>query len=249
MLRLGLALMAALSSGPLLAGSKPLKLGLLTSIPEANGAVISLDLGRYFAIQGTYSWPLPVKVEVGIPSKKLVSQGDFAIRSPYLTLPFDVDFGPQSSLGALVYPFGGSFYVGLASTQRRVTIKSHVESPLIFEDSDSQMDSNTSFAVDLKTQTDQNLLRAHIGQRLTFGPIFLGWFLGATKPVGGRSEIQTRVNVMNSQATDSNIGAADNLEEARASQEKLVHDKVKDLLHDFERQTLPLIGLEFGLAI
>jgi hypothetical protein len=249
MLRLGLALMLALFSGPLLAGSKPFKLGVLTSIPEATGAVMSLDLGRYFAIQGTYSWPLPVNVQVGVPSKKLVSQGDFAIRSPYLTLPFAVDFGPQSSLGALVYPFGGSFYVGLASARRRVTIKSHVESPLIFEDSDSQMDSNTSFSVDLQTETNQDLLRANVGQRLTFGPIFLGWFVGATKPVGGRSSIQSRVNILNTQATDSSTGSADNLEEARVSQEKLVHDKVKDLLHDFEKQSLPLIGLEIGLAI
>lgn len=249
MLRLGLTLMLFLFSSSLWAGAKPFKLGLLTSIPEANGAVMSLDLGRYFAIQGTYSWPLPVKVEVGVPSKKLVSEGDFAIRSPYLNLPFAVDFGPQWSLGGLVFPFGGSFYVGLASAHRRVTIRSHVESPLIFEDSDSEMPSNTSFAVDLRTQTDQELLRTHIGQRLTFGHLFLGWFLGATKPVGGRSRIETRVDVMNSQATDSSTGSADNLEEARVSQEKLVRDKVKDLLDDFEKQSLPLIGVEIGIAI
>lgn len=248
MLRLGLALMLSIVSGPLLAGSKPFKLGLLTSIPEVNGAVMSLDLNRYFAVQGTYSWPLPVKVEVGVPSKKLVSEGDFAIRSPFLNLPFAVDFGPQWSLGALVFPFGGSFYVGLASAHRRVTIRSHVESPLIFEDSDSQMDSNTSFSVDLRTRTDQELLRAHIGQRLTFGHVFLGWFVGATRPVGGRSFIETRVDVLNSQATDSSTGSADNLEEARISQEKLVHEKVKNLLRDFEKQSLPLIGLEIGLA-
>ncbi len=249
MLRLGLALVMLLISGPLLAGGKPFKLGLLTSIPEANGAVVSLDLGRYFTIQATYSWPLPVNVEVGVPSKKLVSQGDFAIRSPYLNLPFAVDFGPQWSLGGLVFPFGGSFYVGLASAHRRVTIRSHVESPLIFEDSDSEMSSNTSFAVDLRTETSQDLFRMHIGQRLTFGHVFLGWFLGATKPVGARSRIETRVAVMNSLATDSSTGAADNLEEARVSQEKLVRDKVKDLLDDFEKQSLPLIGLEIGLAI
>jgi hypothetical protein len=248
MLRLGLALMLLMTSNSLLAGGKPFKVGLLTSIPEANGAVMSLDLGRYFAIQGTYSWPLPVKVEVGVPSKKLVSQGDFAIRNPYLNLPFAVNFGPQWSLGGLVFPFGGSFYLGLASAHRRVTIRSHVESPLIFEDSDSEMPSNTSFAVDLRTRTDQELLRAHIGQRLTFGHLFLGWFLGATKPMNGRSVIETRVDVLNPQATDSSTGSADNLEEARVSQEKLVHEKVKNLLHDFEKQSLPLIGLEIGLA-
>jgi hypothetical protein len=249
MLHLGLALMLLVFSSPLLAGGKPFKLGLLTSIPEVNGAVLSLDLGRYFAIQGTYSWPLPVNVEVGVPSKKLVSEGDFAIRSPYLNLPFAVDFGPQWSLGGLVFPFGGSFYVGLASAHRRVTIRSHVESKLIFEDSDSQMPSNTSFAVDLRTHTDQELLRAHMGQRLTFGHLFLGWFLGGTKPVGARSRIETSVSVHNSQATDNSTGNADNLEEARLSQEKIVHEKVRDLLHDFEKQVLPLIGLEIGLAI
>lgn len=248
MLRLSLGIILLILSGPLLAGSRPFKLGLLTNIPEANGALMSLDLNRYVSLQGTYSWPLPVKVEVGVPSKKLVSQGDFAIRSPFLNLPFDVDFGPQWSLGALVFPFGGSFYVGMASAHRQVTIRSHVESPLIFEDSDSQMPSNTSFSVDLRTRTDQDLLRAHLGQRLAFGPVFLGWYLGATQPLAARSRIEARVQVQNSQATDSSAGSADNLEEARAAQETLVRDEVRKLLRDFEKQTLPLIGLEIGIA-
>ncbi|WP_141736187.1 hypothetical protein [Oligoflexus tunisiensis] len=248
MLRLGLGLILLFFTGPLLAGDKTFHLGLLTSIPEANGAVMSLNLNRFLAIQGTYSWALPVNVEVGVPSKKLVSQEDFAIRSPFLTLPFTVDFGPQWSLGALVYPFGGSFYVGLASAHRRVRIRSHVESPLIFEDSDSEMPSNTSFAVDLRTETRQDLLRASVGQRFTFGPLFLGWYGGATQPLHGQSRIETHVNVKNSQASDRTIGAADNLEEARISQENLVREKVRNLLQDFEKQALPLVGLEIGLA-
>lgn len=143
MLHLSLGIILLILSGPLLAGSRAFKLGLLTNIPEANGALLSLEINRYVSLQGTYSWPLPIKVEVGVPGKKLVSEGDFAIRSPFLSLPFDVDLGPQWSLGALVFPFAGSFYVGLASAHRQVTIRSHIASPLIFEDSDSQMPSNT----------------------------------------------------------------------------------------------------------
>lgn len=248
MLRLCLGIAFMFLSWPLKGESKTFKLGLLTNIPEATGALVSLDANRYFTLQGTYSWPLPVKVEVGVPSKKLVSQGDFAIRSPYLTLPFDVDFGPQWSIGGLIFPWGGSFYLGLASAHRQVTIRSHVESPLLFEDSDSQMPSNTNFVVDLRTRTDQDLLRAHLGQRLSWGPLFLGWYLGATQPLAARSRIEAHVDVHNSQATDSSTGHADNLEEARLSQENLVRDKVKNLLRDFEKQTLPLIGLEIGLA-
>jgi hypothetical protein len=47
---------------------------------------LGLKLNRLLSIQGTYSWYLPINVEVGVPSKKLVSQDDFAIRCPYLTL-------------------------------------------------------------------------------------------------------------------------------------------------------------------
>lgn len=248
MVRFCLGLVLLMLSSSLVAGSKPFKLGLLTNIPEANGALVSLDLNRFVTLQGTYSWPLPVKVEVGVPSKNLVSQGDFSIRSPFLNLPFDVDFGPQWSIGGLVFPFGGSFYVCMASAHRQVTIRSHVESPLIFQDSDSQMPSNTSFSVDLRTRTDQDLLRAHIGQRGTWGPVFLGWYVGATQPIAARSSIETHVAVQNSQATDNSTGNADNLEEARVAQENLIRDKVKNLLHDFEKQALPLIGLEIGIA-
>lgn len=178
-----LSMIVSFRCGTALADPTPFKLGLLTNVPEATGGVLSYDFGRFLTLQGTYSTPLPIKVEIGVPSKKLVSQGDFAIRSPYLNLPFDVDFGPQWSFGGLVHPFGGGFYLGLATAHRIVTVKSHIESPLIFEDSDSQMESNTSFGVDLRTRTQQDLLRASVGQRSTWGHVFIGWYAGAVKPV------------------------------------------------------------------
>lgn len=235
-------------TGVSIAEPRRLKLGLLTNVPEATGAEISWNLNRYVAIQGTYSWILPITVEVGVPGKKLVSEGDFSIRSPYLDIPFAVDFGPQASLGVLLFPFGGSLYLGLGAAQRRVTIKGAVSTPVYFDDKEIQVASNSVFDASVQTRTDQQLLRMSLGQRFLWGPIFSGWYLGAVQPVSGRSQVQSRVRVENPNATDGAAADADNLEEARLAQEEVLKQKMGDLLHKFERQTLPLLGLEIGWA-
>ncbi|MCX6129899.1 MAG: hypothetical protein NTX25_12670, partial [Proteobacteria bacterium] len=138
------------------------------------------------------------------------------------------------------------FYAGVSYARRIVKVKSQVRSALIFEDGASQIMSNTEFSVDLKSRTEQELLRSVIGQRWSNKHIFWGWILGAVKPIRSQSNIISTVRILNPMASDSADAAASNIEEARQSQENLVKSKAQKQLRILEQKTLPVVGLELG---
>lgn len=89
-----------------------LRLGLSGGFPEIRAVTFGWDLNRSLSFQALYAPIMPVHVDLDVPSKKLVEQEGIAIRSPQLTLPFAMDFGPQWSFGAEWHPWSGFIFSG-----------------------------------------------------------------------------------------------------------------------------------------
>lgn len=224
-----------------------LRLGVLGGFPEFRALTLGWDWNRQLSFQALYAPIMPIHVDLDVPSKKLVEQEGIAIRSPQLTLPFAMDFGPQWSLGTEWHPWSGSLFLGAAFAHRVTKVESHMESPLIFEHDGQQQSSNTQFAADLWTRTEQDLLRLTVGQRWNTPSIFWGWSIGQMKPLRARSKVSSRVQVLNPMASDTNDQSADNLETARIAQQEFITDQVGQYLRKYEDMALPLLGFEIGL--
>lgn len=183
-------------------------------------------------------------------SKTLLKKEGFAIKSPELVLPVDIDFGPHAGLTAEVFPFQGSFFLALGLKRRIVTIRSHAESQLIFVDPQGQTLSNSVIDAAISSRTQQTLLEMRLGQQLRWREdrFFLSWFLGLTQPTSAGSHIETQLSVRNPAASDPDEVLAENIAVAEREQEKNLRDKAYRSLRDFERMTLPLLGLEVGVS-
>jgi|GEM_PF-5535088 len=227
--------------------SSHLRLGVLASFPEFTSGIVAWDISKNMSLQAAYAPAQPIHVDLEVPGKKLVEQDGFAIRSPQLTLPFDVEFGSHWSISGEWHPWSGSFYLGLGFGYRQLTIKSHVESALMFEDESSMVLSNTRFSADLSSRTEQELLRSVIGQRWSSDALFWGWSMGLVKPLRARSQVLTQLRILNLRASDSADTSAENVEDALQVQEELIRSKVLRELSKFERMALPLLGLEIGI--
>lgn len=221
------------------------------SLPEAWGLEILIQpmpqLGFWFA----YAPALPLRVNYLVPGRRLVEASGVAIRSPDLSIPFDLEFGPHRGGGISYFPFAGAFYLSLGFQRRSLRIAGEVDSQLLFADETGQSASNSLFHAEVRSQTEQRILRLSLGHRWSFWSerLSFGWYLGFSRPMVSHSEVKAEVRVLNPQASDPSEGVAPSLNEAETLQAEHMQGKAKDFLGKYEWRTLPLLGLSLGLKI
>ncbi len=229
----------------------PWSLSLGLGAPEIWSAGVLYRPSPWGGFWAHYALVTPFRVNVEMESKTLLKREDFIIKSPQFTIPVDLNFGPHEALGGIIFPFSGTFFLSAGIEHRIVTVKSKIESQLIFVDAEGEALSHTAIGVGVQSRTEQVLLRGTMGQQFTAfeDRLLIAWFLGATVPLKAHSRTKTTIVVKNPSASDPGRVDAVNLSEAEQEQERILRDKASTSLKSFESMVLPLLGLAISWPI
>ncbi len=227
----------------------PWRLQIFGGLPELYGIQGEYKLAEWAHFYVNYAWPSLMRVSVDVKSKTLVKQDGVSIRSPLITLPFNVDLGPHGAVGFNLFPFRFPLFFGLGLERRDIKITSQAQSHFLFVDSEEQIFSNTLIEARVDSLTQQSMLRFTLGYEWPFidDRWYISAFGGLTKVLRARTTVATDIAVINSQASNRSAATFLSLSEAEVRQESSLNDSGKSTIELYQYRNLPLLGLAAGV--
>ena len=233
--------------------------GVLASIPELARIDYRYAVSPYLAFTAGLSAPMPVEVDISMPSDliKADAQKGIAVAYPAFDIKFKIDWGPHFYTGAVWHPFGGTWYSSAGLGVRSIRIQGQAVSPIricsLAEAAKEPPCGDDSAAITTRTQlslkADVKLLsytaRAATGWLL---PITPAWTVlaeaGIFAPFRTKENTKIVAELVDSQGNAEELSGA--LAELRGKSEEDVKAKTKAELLKYTNKMLPVLGVGLG---
>lgn len=233
-------------------------LGVGANIPELLPIEGFLFFGRFIALRAFYTPPLPINIRVEMPSDVISARGGIAVANPAFTIRGKATYGAHYGLEALVFPFGGSFFLSSGISHRRMRLVANASSPVLVcsaleaqkdppcGDGSASIQTRTEIKVDADVETEALLLRAALGGFWHVGNF--GYFtanIGATKPTSVKRHAQVSAALTTPESDNPEITGA--LAQIRSEREKDLQDKALGQMRPVDEKILPILGIGAGV--
>ncbi len=231
--------------------------GFGLNFPELVPFETHLAFGRYIALRLFYVPRLPFNVRVEMPSDVISSAKGVGVANPDFTIRMKAVYGPQYGAEALVFPFGGSFFVGLGLSSRTMEVHGQAKSAILVcslveaakeppcPDPTARIKTDTQLELEAALETQAILMRGAVGWYWhvgSFGYVTLAG--GATKPT--KIERQAKVTAsVDSPGADDDLNGA--LAEVKKTKEAELEEKALEEMRPVDEKILPLLGLTAGI--
>ena len=244
---------------PAVSKSRRHTFSLFASTPELVRMDYRYSFSAHLALTIGASFPVPIAVEVAMPSDviKADKTKSIAVAYPAFNINFKVDWGPHVHTGLIWHPFGGSWYNSFAAGVRSVRIKGKAASQLrvcsIAEAVKEPPCGNDAAAI----QTRNSIaLDADITLVSTVARVVTGWVydvtpawainleLGAFAPLNTKQTSKITASIIAPDGTQEDVSGA--LSELRAKSEVDVADKAKTELGKITNRPIPVLGIGVG---
>ena len=244
---------------PVVSKSRRHTFSLFASTPELVRMDYRYSFSSHLALTIGASFPVPIAVEVAMPSDviKADKTKSIAVAYPAFNINFKVDWGPHVHTGLIWHPFGGNWYNSFAAGVRSLRIKGKAASQLrvcsIAEAVKEPPCGNDSAAIKTRNSI---ALDADITLVSTVARVVTGWVydvtsawainleLGAFAPLNTKQTSKITAAIIAPDGTQEDVSGA--LGELRAKSEVDVADKAKTELGKVTNRPIPVLGL--GIA-
>lgn len=233
--------------------------GIGTNIPELIPIEGYAFFGRYFALRAFYTPPLPIPIRVNMPSDVIaVTDKTLAVANPAFTINGKATYGEHYGLEALVFPFGGSFFLGLGASHRHMRVVADAKSPILVcsvieaakdppcGDPTAAIETRTDLTAHADATTDALLLRGSVGWFWHVGAA--GYFMfnmGIAHPT--RIERSASVDVGLATPEDPNPQITGALAELRNERQADLNNQAAAALSPVDTKVLPILGVGAGV--
>ncbi len=234
-------------------------LSLHSSLPEIARLDYRYALSSRLALNLGVSGPLPVTVDVSMPSDviKADTQKGIAVAYPAFDIHFNVAWGPHIFAGVLWHPFGGSWYAAMGGGARMLQIKGQASAPLricsIIEAAKEPPCGNDAAAIQTRNEI---ALVADIQLLSYVGRIATGWGweisdkvialfeAGVMAPLNTQQKATVSAQIKAPDGTPEDLSGA--LADLRGKSEKDLETKAIDELAKVTNKPLPVLGIGLG---
>lgn len=244
---------------PLTSKSRRHTFSLFASTPELVRMDYRYSFSPHLALTIGASFPVPIAVEVAMPSDVIRADKtkSIAVAYPAFNINFKVDWGPHVHTGLIWHPFGGNWYNSFAAGVRSVRIKGQAASQLrvcsIAEAVKEPPCGNDSAAIKTRNSI---ALDADITLVSTVARVVTGWVydvnsawainleLGAFAPLSTKQTSKVAASIIAPDGTQEDVDGA--LGELRSKSEVDVTDKAKTELGKVTNRPIPVLGIGIG---
>jgi hypothetical protein len=234
-------------------------LSLHGSLPEIARLDYRFALSSRFALNLGVSGPIPVTVDVSMPSDviKADTQKGIAVAYPAFDIHFNVTWGPHMFAGVLWHPFGGSWYTTMGAGARFIQIKGQASSALricsIIEAAKEPPCGNDGAAIQTRNEI---ALRADIQLLSYVGRAATGWGwelsdkmialfeVGMMAPFNTQQKATVSAQIKAPDGTPEELSGA--LAELRGKSEMDLQSKAIAELAKVTNKPLPVLGIGLG---
>jgi len=233
-------------------------LGGGVNLPEFVPIEAYMFFGKYFAIRGFYTPPLPFNIRVEMPSDILSTKKKIGVANPDFTIKFKAVYGPQYGFEGLYFPTGKSFFVSGGGSFRQIELSGHTKSPLYVcslqevaknppcGDESKRLTTSTQIELAADTITTSLVARGAMGWMWDVGRV--GYFTlygGYAKPFNIKKNASITANLDSPQTEDEALTGA--LEQFKAEKEAELRDKALSEIGPSTEKPLPILGISFGV--
>lgn len=234
-------------------------IGLWGALPELTRLEYRYSLSSHWALFLGASGPMPIDVNVSMPSDVITSDRSktLAVAYPAFDINFKVDWGPHVYTGVVWHPFGGGWYTSWAAGIRSVNIEGNTTSPLrvcsINEARKEPPCGNDAAAIQTRNRI---ALNADVNILSVAGRIATGWMyslspklalmleVGVFAPLATREKTDITASIVAPDGTPEDLSGA--LADLRAKSQSDLADKAAKELANVTNKPLPVAGIGMG---
>jgi len=244
---------------PIATKTRKSTLAVFASAPELLRFDYHRSFSPYLAWTLGVSAPMPIDVEVSMPSDiiKADQSKSIAVAYPAFKINFKVDWGPFVHTGLMWHPFGGGWYNSVTAGIRSISIKGNASSPLrvcsIAEAAKEPPCGNDQAAIQTRNKI---ALDAEIKLLGPFARVATGWIynlgpawainaeLGVLAPFTTKESSSVKASIIAPDGTEEAISGA--LSELREKSEIDLEKKAKEELGRAANKPLPVLAVGLG---
>jgi hypothetical protein len=232
-------------------------LGIGLNVPELVPVEGWLFFGRYVGLRFFYTPPMPFKIRIEMPSDVISTKNDVAVANPDFTIRMKAVYGAHYGAEALVFPWGGSFFLAGGLSHRRMHLTGEAKSPILVcslieaakeppcADPEARIETATQLEIKASVETTALLARASVGWFWHVGRT--GYFManaGATKPTHVRRTVHVTTAVDTPSQDDS---ISDAVQQVKTERERDLEDKAVVAMRPVDQKALPILGIAAGI--
>lgn len=234
--------------------------GIGLNVPELLPVEGWLFFGKYFALRGFYSPELPFNIRVEMPADVISTKKGIGVANPDFTINLKAHYGPQYGIDALVFPFGGSFFIAGGAAQRRMRLVGSAKSSILIcsiievakeppcPDPEASLHPDTKLQIAADARTTALLFRGMVGFLWDVGDwAYFSIQAGATRPTQVRRQIKVvaGLDFPSSDGSDEEITGA--LAQVKVEREADLERKAIKEMRPVDSKLLPILGLSTGI--
>jgi hypothetical protein len=232
-------------------------LGVGLNVPEVLPIESYLFFGRYVALHFFATPVLPLKIRIEMPSDVISTKKGVGVATPDFTIHMKARYGPHYGAEALVFPFGGSFFIGAGASYRKLRLTGSAKTPILIcslieaakeppcGDPNASLRTETELELQADATTSAVLMRGSIGWFWHVGSSAYVMFNGGiVRPTHIRRGVSVTASV-DSPGSDDDVNGA--LAQVKAEREADLESKALKEIHPFEEKPLPILGLSTGI--
>lgn len=234
-------------------------LALSATLPEFVRIDYRYALSSHLALNLGVSGPMPVTVDVSMPSDiiKADTQKQLAVAYPAFDMHFNLTWGPHVFGGLLWHPFRGSWYTAFGGGVRYLRIAGDASSPLricsIIEAANEPPCGNDAAAIQTRNEI---ALTADIQLLSYFGRVATGWGweisdrvialfeAGIMAPFSTSQKTSVKAQILAPDGTPEELSGA--LGELKGKSETDLEQKAIAELAKIANKPLPILGIGLG---
>ena len=234
-----------------------LSLGLGAAFPDVAPVDVGLIFGKWFRLRMFWAPPVPFRIRVEMPSDVISTNNSIGVANPDFLINLKAVWGPSLGAEALVFPFGGSFFIAGGVSHRELTIRGSASSPILIcslaeaaQDppcgrSDAALVTRTKLGVSADARSSALLLRTSLGGFWEFpGGFYLTSWLGTAKPTRVRRSVKADAKVESPAGDNDDINTA--LAAVRTEKARELEEKAKDEIAPHDQKRMLLLGVGMG---
>lgn len=237
-----------------------LALGLSSNIPEFLGAEAWLSFGKFFAFQAFWAPQLPFNIRVEMPADVISTKKGVGVANPDFNIHLKAHYGPHYGINAVVFPFGGSFFIAAGAAKRQMRLSGSAKSAILIcslievakeppcPDPNASLHPDTKLRVEADVLTSALLLRGMTGFLWDVGNwAYVSMQVGATKPkkIDRRVKVSTGLDFPSGADADDDITGA--LAQVKTERESDLERKAIKEMRPVDSKVLPIMGLTAGI--
>ena len=215
------------------------------------------SFGRYLALRGFYSPPVPFNIRVEMPTDVISTKKGVGVANPDFTVRFKAHYGSSYGFESLAFPFGGSFFLGAGVSAQLVNLTGAASSPVLVCSVTEAAKEPPCGDKAARIETESKLkISADATMHTLLARLSLGWlwFIGDTgylkinggyiRPFQHTRGVRVDADIDSPTGSSSEVGGA--LAQIKLERQADLATKAKEGLGPIGKQPLPSIGLTFG---